>query len=1487
MVIKNVGNNILKWLGYSVLFLLLVSILLSTSFVQTNLGNFATKKINQNFSTDVSIGKINMSFLGTLAFKDIQIRDHHQDTLIFVKKLSISLLSGKKVLDGNLLFGDVSIEDAYCYMKTYRGEGKSNMSVFVDSFRSEAPKDSLDPLFVLKSKNVYVQNLDFKLINENNQNPLKFSASKVGGNLQEMAIVGADFSAKARGLYFKTNQEIQVTNLTTNYGYTRNAMHFNNTKLETENSSLIGDLLFTYKSGGLADFSDAVKIKANFKESKLKILDLKKFYKELNGEDVVSFSGNLNGKLNDFDIEKLLLSSVKGIYLNGDLSFKNAVNSERGFIFNADLKNLTATDKELRDILPNVLGKILPSELDKFGQFNIQGKVQLTPALMSASVRVKSQIGTFISDLEITDVAAIDTASYSGDIQLESFDIGALFNNPVFGKIFLKGQVDGHGFKLENINTKFIGNITEFNFNGYCYKNIIANGQYQNNKFDGGLVIDDANFKMKFDGLADMSLAVHKFDFKSDISYLNLEKTNLFKRDSISIVKGRIALDIEGNAFNDILGKAIFKNVLYTNQEKEYRFKEFIVSSSLKDSIKTIDVASDDIVKGYITGKFSFSELLKVAQNALGSIYTNYQPYEVASNQFLDFNFTIYNQIVNVFFPEIFIDNKTKIKGKINGGKNLFRLHLSSPRIALYGADIKTVSLRTDTKSPFYNTSFTAEQVKTKYYNISKLNLLNRTENDTLYFKSVFKGGKRKNEDFNLDFFYTFNSEKKAVLGFEKSSFIFKENTWNINPDKNNTDKITFDLKTNEFSFSQFMLVSGEQKIEFTGNLKGTEEKMLLADFTKVKLQSFLPEIDSLGLEGSLSGHLDFVQKGGDYTPEGVLTVKDFEVNDFRQGDLSIKVKGKNSYKKYEVSAAIENEDAKSILAKGILDFSSERPIIDLNVFLEAFQLEAFSPLGKNVLSSLRGTATGDFTLRGFLGNPDMEGELRLKKAGLKFPYLNVDYDFEGESVITLIQQSFILEDFVLVDTKKKSRGVFKGDISHNNFKQWFLSLKIDSDNLLVLNTENTEESQYYGSAFIDGSAAIYGLTDRLTIDLNAKTMPGTIFVVPLKDIETVDSYGLIHFKSDEVKIQEMQKEVALEALKGLTLNIDLEVTKDAVAQVVIDEVYGSKLSGRGAGNLQIEINTRGTFNMFGDYLVDSGVYDFKYGGFVNRPFKIQKGGTVSWNGNPADANLEVTAVYKAKANPGVLLENFNSNRNIEVDLVTRITGSLFNSKQELDIQLSNVEASIANELEFILNDNNVNEKTTQFISLLAFGNFVNPDKVDFDANTTITNTASSAIAAAFSGLLNSPESKFQLGVDYQQGQNDNDLERLNTDNQVDLSVSTQVSDRIIINGKVGVPIGTQTQASVVGEVKVEVLLNKKGTFRGTIFNRQNEIQYTAEDQGYTQGIGLSYQVNFNTLLGLLQRASSKREKNLQSDLLNKRDTTKIKQVSVEDFGGN
>ena len=1469
------------------LFLLLISILLSIPAVQTKLGSYATKRINENFNINLTIKKIDLSFLGSVNLKGLEIRDHHKDTLIFVKKLSTSLLSASKILDNKILLGSIKLEDAHYYMKTYKGEKDDNMAVFIDSFDDEKPKDSLASTFILKSSNVYVNNLNFKLINANKKDSLSFSASTAGGNLQELAIVGPNFSSKIKGLYFVDNRGLQVTNLTTDFSYSKTAMHFKKTRLQTQKSDIEATIDFRYKREDLVDFNNKVNIKATFNKSKLAVSDLKKYYNELSGNDIIDFSGKLNGKLNNFDLNKFSLVTKKGIKIIGDLSFVNAVNPERGFVFEADLKNLTATYKRLKNILPNVLGKTLPSEFDKFGKFTIVGQVKVTPEQMSATLDLKSELGGIISDLQILNIDNIDDASYSGGIELNNFDIGNFFNDPLFGKISLKGDVNGNGFRLDNIKTSFVGGVSELNFKGYAYKKITANGQYQNNKFDGDLIIEDTNFKMKFNGLADLSSEVHKFDFKSDIAYLNLKETNLFIRDSVSILKGNITLDIEGNTFDDITGKATFKNILYTNQKKEFVFEEFNISSSVKDSIKTIDVSSKDIAKGAVSGKFYFSELLPVAQNALGSIYTNYKPYKVASNQFLDFNFTIYNQIVTVFFPDISIDNNTKIKGKINSDKGVFKLTFSTPNINVFGNEGKNVLLRTDNQNPLYNSHLTASEVNTKYYNVSKLNLLNRTQNDTLFFKSVFKGGNKKNEDFNLDFFYTFNPEGKSVVGFEKSSFKFKENIWAINPDKLNTDKVTFDLNKNEFNFSQFKLTSNEQKIEFTGNLKGDTEKVLLADFTKVKLESFLPKIDSLALKGTLSGNLDFVQKEGLYSPEALFSIKDFQVNNFKQGDLSLNIKGNNSYEKYNVDLSINNKKVKSIAAKGALDFSTKRPLIDLEVYLEEFGLSAFSPLGQDVLSSIRGSASGNFSLKGFLGNPEMDGTLTLKNAGLRFPYLNVDYDFEGESIITLQEQSFIFENVSLLDTKRKTKGKLIGDITHLNFKKWFLNIEIESDNLLVLDTPNTEEALYFGTAFIDGTANITGLTDQLTIDINAKTMPGTLFVVPLKDVETVDNFRLIHFKTDKTLVIDRQNEIAQEALKGLSLNIALEVTKDAKAQVVIDEVNGSQLTGNGNGNLQIEINTRGKFNMYGDYTIEKGVYDFKYGGIVNKPFVIKKGGTVSWSGNPYEANLDVTAVYKAKANPGVLLENFNSNRKIEVDLVTRITGGLFSSKQDLDIQLTNVDPSIANELEFILNDNNVNEKTTQFISLLAFNNFASLDRASFDVNNTLAGTASSAVSAAFSSLLNNTESKFQLGLDYQQGQVDNNVDRLNIDNQVDVSVSTQISNNIIINGKVGVPVGSQTQSSVVGEVKVEVLLNKEGNLRGVIFNRQNEIQYSTEEEGYTQGVGLSYQVNFNTLSGLLKKIGLKNKKVNKKIATIKKDTIKPDKKGLINFEGN
>jgi predicted transcriptional regulator len=90
--------------------------------------------------------------------------------------------------------------------------------------------------------------------------------------------------------------------------------------------------------------------------------------------------------------------------------------------------------------------------------------------------------------------------------------------------------------------------------------------------------------------------------------------------------------------------------------------------------------------------------------------------------------------------------------------------------------------------------------------------------------------------------------------------------------------------------------------------------------------------------------------------------------------------------------------------------------------------------------------------------------------------------------------------------------------------------------------------------------------------------------------------------------------------------------------------------------------------------------------------------------------------------------------------------------------------------------------------------------------------------------------------------------------------MATQINNRVLINGKLGVPVGTKTQSSVVGEVKVEVLVDEQGNLRWTFFNRQNEIQYSEEEEGYTQGVGLTYQIDFDNLTEMLEKLKRKKK---------------------------
>lgn len=1435
----------------------IVSFLLALPFVQTKLGNSATSFLKKEFDVDIKLGKVDLSILGKVNFKEVLIVDHHSDTLIYAQNLKSSLYSFKKILDNKLEFGEIYLDNFKLYIKTYKGEEDNGLTVFVEKFgESDPDKPST---FKMSADNLRLKDGYVEITDENEEKDVPLFFKNITGSGNDFKIRGPNVNVSIKGFSFIENHGVEAKSLSTDFAYTKTSMDFLNIDLETKASTLKGDIKFSYDRDNLSDFNNKVDIDGDIREADISLVDIRNFYDEIGTADRVHFSSKVNGQLNSLNLIGLKLKTDKGAIIDGTINLKNSFQSEKGFSIEGKLNELSSNYDHLTILLPQILGKNLPIGLKEIGRFHMKGDVYVNPNLISADVAIKTDIGSTISDVELTNINSVENVSYTGDVKIIDFQLGKILKDSLMGNISLEADIDGQGFTFESLNTSVNGIISEYEYDSYQYTDISLDGVVKQKHFNGNLEVNDENIKLNFNGLADLSLDVYEFDFKATVDHCDLYRLNVFKRDSISILKGDIEINLKGTKLDNMKGKVSFKNSLYTNHKGNYFFKDFAVTSSFKDSVRTVTINSPEIVEGEINGKFNFYELGKIVQNSIGSIYTHYEPFEITPNQYLEFKFQIYNKIVEVFWPDVVLSANTFIRGEIDADENLFKLNVRSPKVTAYDTRIDSLYLQIDNKNPLFNTQLMVNKVNSKIYDISDLYLVNKTLNDTLYFGTEFKGGKNNSEHFNLSFYHTFNKQNQSVVGIQKSSVLYKNNEWLINPNNDEENSLVIDGAKKLYTFTPFLITSNKQSVHFSGIVNDTISKELNFNFKNVNLGDITPEVDSLEIEGLINGDLNYIEVDQQIKPTINLTISDFEINDSEQGNLTIDIEGKNSLSQFALDINLERLNNTNFSAVGDVDFSTQSPTLDVTVEFNEFKLDAFSPLGEDVFNRIRGFAYGNVQLTGVLNNPIMEGELYLDEAGLYFPYLNVDFDFLGTSVITMNNQVFNFEDVTVRDKENDTRADLRGTLSHENFKRWDLDLRINTKNLMVLNTKEDEASLYYGTAFFGGQASIKGPTDKLVINVVGKTNKGTHFVMPLSDVKTAETSQLIRFidENEDLEKEEVRRAYISEKLKGLSMNFNLDVTKDAIFEMVVDKSSGSNLSGIGTGNLQIQLDTKDKFDMYGDFLVDKGTYDFKYGGIINKPFTVRKGGTISWSGDPLTAEMNIEAIHRVSANPKTLLENISSSRKMPIDLITRFTGELFNSDIEFDIEIPNSSSTVASELEFKIN----NDKTVQFISLLVTGSFYNEGNLGSNGNTALYGTGADLLASAFDNIFNDADSKFKVTPVYTVGDR-NTVESLDIDDQLSLAVDYQVSDRVLVNGNFGMPVGADTKATVIGEVTVEFLLNESGTLRSSVFNRQNDIQYSDQDEeGYTQGIGLTYQIDFENGGELLEKLSLKKKK--------------------------
>jgi hypothetical protein len=289
-------------------------------------------------------------------------------------------------------------------------------------------------------------------------------------------------------------------------------------------------------------------------------------------------------------------------------------------------------------------------------------------------------------------------------------------------------------------------------------------------------------------------------------------------------------------------------------------------------------------------------------------------------------------------------------------------------------------------------------------------------------------------------------------------------------------------------------------------------------------------------------------------------------------------------------------------------------------------------------------------------------------------------------------------------------------------------------------------------------------------------------------------------------------------------------------------------MKGRGNGNLLLEINTLGKFIMTGDFQVYEGTYNFKYGGIINKQFTIKKGGSIVWEGDPMKAILNLEAVYKANANPAVLLDNPSVNRKVPVEVGILISGNLSTPEPDFTINFPTISSVLKSEIETKLGDSDIRQ--TQALSLLATGGFLSNEGV------TVTNNLFETATGLFDDIFQNPDDKVKFGLDIVSAERTPGNE---SDGSIGFNISTQINERITVNGKVGVPIGGVNESAIIGDVEIQYRVNEDGTMNLRFFNRENDINYIGEGIGYMQGIGITYEVDFDTFKEFINKIFKKK----------------------------
>lgn len=1428
-----------------------IIILLHIPSIQTYIGGCVADALCDKFGTKVKVGRVDLGFINRLILDDSYMQDKNGEQMLRVSRISVkinllALANGQIEITSAQFFG----LHANLYKAT--PEAKPNFQFVVDALASKDSTKQKTPLD-LQINSLIIRNgeISYRVLSRPSR-PGKFSADDINArNISAHIIINRitddSLNVKVKRIAFDERCGFKLKSLSLSAIACRTKTKIENFKLELPATLIqIPSLQASYRMKNGQIEMPTLQFAGSIKAPYISPSDLAVFVPTLTRLNMrPALDIQFNGTGSSLTVNKISINTTDGsLQLVANGGVKNYPANPSWY---TNIDQLKAGQQAISNIYAVATGKNVPNIIERLGNVQITGYAGGDKKNIASEGKLNTSPGNL--------TLAFDKRGDKITAHMETvrFDIGSLVNDNKLGHI--SANLNVHGSSKDNFAAQ--GRVYDFDYNGYKYRSLNLNATYRNKRLEGKTNIDDPNVQLTAIGTFVNNGAKPNLQLKANIAHFEPNTLRLTDKWQQTAFAANIACDIKGSDINNADGSIELHDFAMRGPETEYNINNVSVKTGYNNGNHFLDVDSDFGTID-INGHFSYNTIVRSVLNMVAAKLPTipgltHKPQREFNDFTLNASLNSTEWMNRLLGIPLEIHRPLNISGEIDDKNEKINLWCDVPSFTFNGNRFSDA---------FVNVESPSDTLKADI-RIKKLD-------DRGKYMALHLNAGASDNHLNTSLSFS-NNERHPLKGIINSSTVFAKDeegvstayidvlpsratigdtTWHVAPS-------SIIYSKNKLQVNSFSVSHDNQMLAINGTATKSENDSLLVTLNDIDVSYVLNLVNfhSVDFLGMASGE---ARIAGAFSEKPLLSadviVKDFKFETGRMGTLYANVGYNHEEGNIEINAVAKDEDNRWTDINGYV--SPKHNYIDLAIDAHRTRAEFMESFCGSFMDNVNADINGNVNVVGPLNNINLVGKA-VVDGSVRLSALNTTYWMRGDSV-TFVPDEIKFKGDTLYD-RNGNIGIMTGSIYHKHLTNLSYALKVKAKNLLAYDTHSFGDNTFYGTAYVTGDCDIKGKSGEVVIDIDAVPEKNSILVYNAADQSSIGSTDFITWKDNNVEetdSTDTEHNNKVDISTNIRLNFLINCNPNATLKLIMDEKTGDYITLNGDGVLRASYFNKGSFDIYGNYIVDHGVYKLTIQNIIKKDFTFQKGGSISFGGDPYNAALNLKALYVLNS---VSLADLNigrsfSNNNVRVNCLMNITGNPNSPKVDFDLDMPNMSNDIKQMVYSLLNAEE--EKNQQVLYLLAVGRFMAQNNNNNATGETpqysqtslamqsfLSGTISQQLNSVLSNVINS--SNWNFGANISTG-----TEGFNNAEYEGMLSGSLLNNRLLFNGQFGYRDNANATTSFIGDFDLKYLLFPNGNLAINVYNKTNDRYFTRNSLN-TQGLGVIMKKDFTRISDL------------------------------------